>query len=487
MAHPPNQASPSAADLVIRDVTVVSTRDGSLRAHRDVAVSGDRIVSVGPASPDGVPGGARAVDASGKYLVPGFNDMHAHMFPRPGGGGGDPSGTFDLMLAHGVTGFRQMSGSAGLLRQRAAGDLMPERAPRLLAMPGPVLTPFNAGTPQAAVATVRQQHDLGADFIKAALMTSEAFYAAQAEARRLGIPILGHLPNGIDVARASGEGIRSVEHLGPGATLLACCSTEQGAVRERLATRSGPKLPPLKFSFLEPALDRVLAKVVVNPANMSRQADIDILAQVAATFDPDAVAGIAQRFVADGTWQVPTLIRTRTTYLCDDPEVAAAPGLRYMAPATLHTWLKAAVKFARFPADSRQTFRTVYATLAHLACLLDTAGVRMLAGSDSGGAAWEVPGIALHQEFDELAQAGLPPLRILQMTTWDAAEFLGATSVMGTVDVGKHADLVLLDANPVESAGHLHHIAGVVRGGRYYGPADLDAIKDRIAASQSVS
>jgi imidazolonepropionase-like amidohydrolase len=73
------------------------------------------------------------------------------------------------------------------------------------------------------------------------------------------------------------------------------------------------------------------------------------------------------------------------------------------------------------------------------------------------------------------------------MTTWDAAEFLGAAGVMGAVEAGQHADLVLLDANPVESAGHLHHIAGVVRGGRYYGPADLDAIKDRIAASQSVS
>jgi imidazolonepropionase-like amidohydrolase len=228
MAHPPNQASPPAADLVIRDVTVVSTRDGSLQAHQDVAVSGDRIVSVGPASPDDVHNGARAVDADGKYLIPGFNDMH-------------------------------------------------------------------------------------------------------------------------------------------------------------------------------------------------------------------------------------------------------------------QTWRKAAAKFASFPASSRQTFRTVYATLAHLACLLDAAGVRMLAGSDSGGAAWEVPGIALHQEFDELAQAGLPPLRILQMTTWDAAEFLEATDIMGTVDAGQHADLVLLDANPVESAEHLHRIAGVVRGGRYYGPADLDAIKDGIAASQSVS
>ncbi len=486
MAHPANGVSPPAVDLVIRDVTVVSTRDGSLQAHRDVAVSGDTIVSVGPAGPDGVPRDARVVDAGDKYLVPGFNDMHAHMFPRPGGGG-DSSGTFDLMLAHGITGFRQMSGSVRMLQQRAAGTLMPERAPRLLAMPGPVLTPFNAASARAAIGTIRQQHDLGADFIKAALMTSEVFYAAQAEARRLGISILGHLPNGIDVARASGEGMRSIEHLGPGATLLACCSTDSEAVTEKLAARPGFKLPPVRFSFLEPVLDRVLAKVVINPANMSRQADIDILGQVTASFDQGPVAGLAQRFVADGTWHVPTLIRTRTMYLCDDPEFPAEPGLRYMAPSTLRAWQKAASKFASFPASSRQTFRTVYATLAHLASLLNAAGVRMLAGSDSGGAAWEVPGIALHQEFDELAQAGLPPLRILQMTTWDAAEFLDATDVMGTVDVGKHADLVVLDANPVESADHLHRIAGVIRGGHYYSPADLDAIKDNVAASRSVS
>ena len=78
-----NQPSQPGADLVIRGVTVVSTRDGSLQAHQDVAISGDRIVSVGPASPDGVPRDASVVDADGKYLVPGFNDMHAHMLSRP--------------------------------------------------------------------------------------------------------------------------------------------------------------------------------------------------------------------------------------------------------------------------------------------------------------------------------------------------------------------------------------------------------------------
>ncbi len=88
------------------------------------------------------------------------------------------------------------------------------------------------------------------------------------------------------------------------------------------------------------------------------------------------------------------------------------------------------------------------------------------------------------QEFDELARTGLSPLRVLQMTTWSAAEFVNATDVMGSVAAGKHADLVLLDANPVESVDNLHRICGVVRGGRYLGPADLDALKEKVAATR---
>jgi len=138
-----------------------------------------------------------------------------------------------------------------------------------------------------------------------------------------------------------------------------------------------------------------------------------------------------------------------------------------------------------FPASARQTFRAAYDVMLNLTKVLDEAGVPMLAGSDSGGAAWEVPGLALHQEFDELARAGLSPLRVLQMTMWNAAEFMNSTDVMGSVAVGKHADLVLLEANPVESVDHLHRICGVVRGGRYSGPAELDALKEKVAATRS--
>jgi imidazolonepropionase-like amidohydrolase len=247
-----------------------------------------------------------------------------------------------------------------------------------------------------------------------------------------------------------------------------------------------PKVPPFLIPVLRPAFSRIVARLIVSPVNRSRQADVDILQQVTEAFDQDAAAALAQRFVRDGTWRVPTLIRSRTGYLGDDPALRDEPGLRFVAPATLRRWSAAARTFGRFPGGSKQTFRAVYAAMLHLTRLLDAAGVRMLTGSDFGGAAWEVPGIALHQEFDELANAGLPPLRILQMTTLHAAEFLGATEVMGSVDAGKYADLVLLDADPVQSAASLHRISGVIRDGHYYTRADLDAIKQNIATRRSV-
>jgi imidazolonepropionase-like amidohydrolase len=475
-----------AADLVIRGVTVVGTRDGSCASDQDVLIGGGRILATGPARGQVNFPGARVVEAGGKHLVPGFADMHVHM-PARRAGMCTPA-AFDLMLAYGVTGFRQMSGSARMLADRAAGTLMPAGAPRLLAMPGEILTPLNAGTEAAAAAAIRQQHDLGADFIKAGLVTSDVFYAVQAQARRLGTAVLGHLPRGIDVARASGEGIRSVEHLGPGAALLACC-TASPDVRERIAGAPGtrmPALPAFLLPVLRPVFSRIVARLIVSPVNRSRQADVDILQQVTEAVDQDAAAALAQRFVRDGTWQVPTLIRSRTGYLGDDPAFRDEPGLRFIAPATLRRWSAAARTFGRFPASSKQTFRAVYAAMLHLTRMFDAAGVKMLTGSDVGGAAWEVPGIALHQEFDELASAGLPPLRILQMTTLDAAEFLGTTDVMGSVEAGKYADLVLLDGDPVRSAANLHRISGVVRDGRYYAHADLDAIKQNIATRRSV-
>jgi imidazolonepropionase-like amidohydrolase len=480
-------AAPSAGGrpLVLRNVTVVDTGDGALAPGLDVLVADGVIRAITTTDPDPVGAAAgtadaEVVDGSGRYLIPGFLDMHAHPLTDR-----HPAGGLELMLAHGITGFRQMSGSPQLLRERSAGTLpLPADSPGVVALPGALLTPLNAGTIPDAVAAVREQAAAGADFIKIALITPGVFFPAVAEARKLGIPVAGHLPAGIDVSRASRAGIRAIEHLGPGLTILAGCSTDEVSLAEAIAGLPALRLPRVKLPFMDRILLRVLRRVVINPVNRSTPAEVEILQQAVDTFSEERAAELAGQFAGDGTWQVPTLIRLRTQYLCDAPEFSHDPDLRYMAESTTKSWQGAAGTFVRkFPPPSRATFRAAYEVLLRMTKIFDDGGVRMLAGSDAVGAAWEVPGPSLHREFDELARAGLPALRILQMTTRDAAEFLGASSTMGSVEVGKQADLVLLGANPVDDAASLHRVSAVVRGGRHYSPADLDDLKDRVRSA----
>src|SRR5271170_2779279 len=154
----------------------------------------------------------------------------------------------------------------------------------------------------------------------------------------------------------------------------------------------------------------------------------------------------------------------------------------YIRAESLKEWREVTDKFHKLPPAMRATDREGYRRQLALTRLFDDAGVRMMVGTDGGG---QAPGQSIHQEFDELAKAGLPPFKILQMTTLNPAEFLGRTATMGSIDVGRNADIVLLDGNPVESVQNLHRISGVVRAGFYYSHADLDALRKRARAPRA--
>jgi imidazolonepropionase-like amidohydrolase len=210
-----------------------------------------------------------------------------------------------------------------------------------------------------------------------------------------------------------------------------------------------------------------------------------LIAQASESFNDDKTRALARVFAADGTWQCPTLIRLRTQQFCDDPAYREGPNSRFASKKTLKSWHKATEKWLSRPTDMRSTYRNHYARQLSMVRIFDEEGVKMLAGSDVSGSGWEIPGFALHQEFDQLAAAGLMPLRILQMTTLNAAEFLGTTDTMGTVEPGKNADLVLLSGNPIDDVANLHDISGVVRAGRYYSSQSLASTVESIAETRS--
>lgn len=462
-------ATPAAAPidvqqgLVLQDVTVVDTRTGQLQPRMNVVVQAGRISAVTPA-PVRATGTAQAVQASGQFVVPGYLDMHTHALPRAAV---QPT-LWPLLVAHGITGVREMAGSAELIQaaralnaQSAAGRVL---APEIVGVAGALF----AGAPNeaAAAAQVRQNKAMGADFVKAIAGSREATLAMLAEARAQGLPVAGHMPLFVTAGEVAEAGWRSIEHLGAGMGVMLDCAADPGAIRQAIARGEGARPPFTPQVIMSPMLFRAL--------------DAPFYQQILQSYDASKCAGIASTFAQRGTWQVPTLIRVRTMMYSDAPLHRNHPDLVYVDKATRTQWDDLARQYERMPAAAADTFRAFYGLQKKLMPVFKQAGVKMLAGTDYGGI-WVIPGASLQQEFAELAEAGLAPLDILQMATLNAAEFLGRTGSQGTVEAGKRADLVLLGANPLADVAHLGRITGVVLQGRYLDAAQLQRLKAEAA------
>ena len=465
-----------AAPLILDGVTIVNTHDGSLIPNMRLTIKNGKIANIAPAGGSSSPDSAHVVAAHGKFVVPGYNDLHAHPLSSP-----DPEGSLALMLASGITGFREMAAWGTMLDRRRQGTLMPPGAgPELLEMAGEILTPANAGTPEIAVAEIQKQKAAGADFIKIIDYSPDVFFAVADACERLDMRFLGHLSPTIDVRKAATAGMRSIEHMGPRDSVLLGCSTDEVALRP--AFQGAPPLPPMSGQV--PI--GVISRLVANPTVMTPPAELARYQRVMITFSVAKSRDLASHFAAAGTWNVPTLIRVRTMLVGDDQRYRTDPNLKYVPKQTVQMWQEVSQQFdATISPEARTTLLTMYGQLQQLVKPFKDAGVNMMTGSDFSGG-FVVAGFGLHDEFDRLGEAGLSPLDVLQMTTLNGAKFLGREATMGSVTVGKDANLVLLDANPIASVQNLHGIAAVVRAGLYLSVRDLEAMKtktaDRIAS-----
>jgi imidazolonepropionase-like amidohydrolase len=441
------------ADLAITNANIVDVTDGALLRDQTVLVAGNRIVQIGPAGGTTVPAGAEVVDAAGAYLMPGLWDMHAHAARED-----RIESFFRLFLANGITGFRDMWGSldvAAHARARVQAGELPGPTRFVVAgnlVDGPVATwpgSQTARTPQDGRRLVDSLHAAGAPFIKVYHgLLPETFLAIAERARELDIPFAGHVPFLVRAADAAAAGQRSNEHL---FGVLEGCSADEEAI---LAGFAG------SLAAAEPR--DISAGVVIMLERVQR---------AVATQDDDTCRRLASRFIENGTWQVPTLVSLRGKAYPRALTAAGDPRTRYFTPP--QDW--APGRFGTMTADQEAVVRAGWESQQQIVGVMAASGVPFLAGTDAP-VTWAFPGFAIHDELALLVEAGLTPVQALQAATLNPAQFLGRTADLGTVAEGRLADLVLLDANPLEDIANTTRIRAVVADGRLYRRADLDRL-----------
>jgi len=431
--------APPPKPLAIVHVTVIDATGAAAQPELTVVITGHRISALGKTGTVQLPRDAQPVDASGQFLIPGLWDMHVHW---------NDAAYLPLFTANGVTGIRVMWGLPLHLKWRrelAAGTL---QGPRLV-LAGPVVDgpkPFwkgsiAAGTEGEGQQAVRKTKDEGYDFVKIYnFLPRRVYFAIADEAKKQGLPFVGHVPNSVSAAEASDAGQKSIEHLQ--GMLLACSAKEEELRKAMAVARTTPAAADRALLF------RRISEQLLEPC------------------DARKAAALFARFRANGTWHVPTFTVLRSNAYLDDPNHTSDPRLKFMPPAVRELWNpRNDFRFDNVTPEDFALEKKLFQRRLELAGDMHRAGVGLLAGTDVLNP-YCFPGFSLHDELEWLVKAGLSPMAALQTATRNPARFLDQLNDFGTVEQGKVADLVLLDADPLQDIKNTRRIAAVVAGGR---------------------
>ena len=423
VASTPAQPDPYQATTAFVGVSVLPMDRETVVPNQTVIVSNQTIAWVGAANAAKIPPGATRVDGSGKFLMPGLAEMHAHI---PGGNAPDAlvERVLFLYVANGVTTIRGMLGDPRHLSYRSSVANGAVLGPRIFTA-GPSFNGNSAPTKEAAVAAVIDQQKLGYDLLKIHPgVPRDAFDALADKAHELKIPFAGHVPAQVGLQRAIEARYRSIDHL-------------DGYI-EALAGK--------------PEASQFFGVNLVNE------------------IDETKLPALVKATLAARIWQVPTQV-LMDNLMNDVPaeDMAKRPEMQFVLnPGEIQKWIAQKQSYAKYAPADRQKFLTVRRRIIRE---LHGAGVPFALGSDAPQW-WNVPGFSAHRELRSLVDAGLTPYQALRTGTQQVGVYLGTTD--GVVAAGRRADLLLLDANPLQDVGNSSRIAGVLVNGRWLPKADID-------------
>ncbi len=410
-----NQLSPKASQpIALTGGTLIDVNGKPATPNSVVVIEGDRIVAAGPRASVKIPSNAKVIDVSGKFLLPGLWDMHAHFYQAVIG---------PTYLAAGITTARDVGNDMEF--GTSLRDAAKERrglGPRML------LAGYIDGkgeghgfdveveTAEEARAAVQRYNNAGYEQIKIRDQVKlETLKVICAEAHRLGMTVTGHVPQGMNALQAVEAGMDQISHI--------------NYVLTGFFPNRDRNNPPVTINLSAP-----------NVVNALR-----VFKEHGTVIDPtDAVLELMLR---------PLNLPIETF----EPGVTRVPAE-----------LKVQINKKGEAAEQAEGLRMVLDVLLKITGALHRAGVPIVAGTDVG-----VPGHTLHRELELYVKAGMTPLEAIQAATITPARVMKLDNEVGTIEVGRRADLIVLDANPVESISNIRKVRLVMTQGRLFDCAKL--------------
>ena len=425
-------AQPSEPSLVFTNVTVVPLDRERTIADQTVVIRGDRIIAITPSAAAKIPEGATRIDGRGKFLMPGMAEMHAHIPGGPSATDADMQRTLLLFAANGITTIRGMLGEPRHLPLRGAVAKG--------AVVGPTIftsgVSFNANTAKSvaeAAKMVQDQKAAGYDLLKIHPgVPRDVFDAMAAEANKLGISFSGHVPADVGLERALSAKFRSIDHI-----------------------------------------DGYFEYAVRPDAPVDRNTPGFFGANFAAHLDPARLAKAVENTRRAGVWIVPTqgLLEIFMS-MATAEELAKGPGVEYMPPPQVAAWTKQRQGFMAQPGFGKESNERFLQERRKLLKALHDAKVDIILGSDAVQT-FSVPGFSIVNEMQAMARSGMSAYDIYVTGGPNVARFFNREKEVGTVAVGRIADLVLVDADPLASVANFARQTGTVLRGQWHPRVDL--------------